>query len=328
MINKYNEFLIEREFQIIVESIIRVVESEGVWTSDNTIEWDLTNNLNNKNNKITDKLYIFLSKLPKEDIRKYFYKLVDKLEYLPKKVKKNLIINYAAIFLSFVSTGYLLESPVNVEKLDNEIKTEIVNNYKEILSREMEIPIREIKKAKFELAQDIVKQVEACYSSDKVDTGIWIKVKGGKRFIGTNHGISAPILAEYLGRTPTKEDMINLSYDEALEIYKSKYWDAQNLGEFHDQIVANIIYDGCVNQGISGMKSVIRRSLIENGINISESDNPFSIEWIKKINQLDQAELFKSIKKNREERYKTAKTFKRHGKGWLNRLNEFEYTNA
>ena len=321
MINKYNQFLIEKEFQVIVDSIIRIVESDGVWTSDNTIEWDLTNRTYEwdltKNKKITDKLYTFLSKLSKEEIKKYFYKLVDKLEFLPKNVKKKLIINYATIFLSFVSTGYLLESPAS--ELDNEVKTEIVkiNSIK-----------AEKKKSNFKLAQDIVKQVEAGYSSDKGDTGNWIKVKGGKRFIGTNHGISAPILAEYLGKLPTKEDMINLSYEEALEIYKSKYWDAQNLSEFEDQIVANIIYDGCVNQGIEGMKSVIRRSLMENGVDISESDNPFNINWIKKINQLDQAELFNSIKKNREERYKTARTFKRHGKGWLNRLNEFEYPSA
>ena len=58
---------------------------------------------------------------------------------------------------------------------------------------------------------------------------------------------------------------------------------------------------------------------------ISDVDNPFNIEWVKKINKLDQKSLFESIKKFREERYKEAATFKRHGNGWLDRLGSFEY---
>ena len=48
--------------------------------------------------------------------------------------------------------------------------------------------------ASFDVAQSQVKEVEAGYSDDRKDTGNWIEIKGiGKRFIGTNHGISAPI---------------------------------------------------------------------------------------------------------------------------------------
>jgi lysozyme family protein len=321
MINNYNEFIIEREFQIILYDIDRIVESGSKWISDNTIEWDLTNRTHEwdltKNKSISDRLYKLLSKLSKEDIKKYFYKLISKFDFLPKNAKRKLIINYAVIFLSFVSSGYLFESPVSAEALDNEIKTEILANTKESK--------KEVK-SNFDLAQNIVKQVEAGYSSDKGDRGNWINIKtGGRRFIGTNHGISAPILAEYLGRLPKKEDMISLSYKDALRIYKSKYWDPQNLSELRDQLVANILYDGCVNQGIEGTKSVLRRSMIENGINISESDNPFDKEWIKRINEIEQEGLFNSIKKNREIRYRSAMTFKRHGSGWLNRLGEFVY---
>ena len=182
--------------------------------------------------------------------------------------------------------------------------------------------------SRFEEAQGIVKEIEAGYSSDKGDIGNWIKTKHGKKFVGTNHGISAPILAEYLGKNPTSEDMKNLSYKTALGIYKDNYWDAQNLSKFRDQSIANILYDGSVNQGKTGMKDVLRKSLVDNGVDISSNDNPFNDEWVERANMVDQELLFKSIKKFREDRYKGARTFKRHGSGWLNRLSSFIYKNS
>jgi hypothetical protein len=38
MISKYNEFLLEKEFNSIIDDIFRIVESRGVWTSPNTVE--------------------------------------------------------------------------------------------------------------------------------------------------------------------------------------------------------------------------------------------------------------------------------------------------
>lgn len=318
-LTKYNNFLLENQFQSIIDDIFRLVESEGKWTSDNTYEWDIESD-----NSIKGRLKRFLSKLPKEEIKKYFWKLIDKVKSLPDNIRKKLIINYAAVFLSFVTIGYLIPSnTVEAENIPSSIKTEVLSAFDKVTSK---IKNKDTKKSSsFEEAQGIVKQVEAGYSNDKGDTGNWIKVPGGKRFVGTNHGISAPILAEYIGRLPKKEDMINLSYETALKIYKKNYWDAQNLSEFTDQSVANILYDGSVNQGKTGMRSVLRKALNDNGVEISDTDNPFNTKWIKQINKLDQKSLFESIKKFREDRYKEATTFKRHGDGWLSRLNSFEY---
>jgi len=110
---------------------------------------------------------------------------------------------------------------------------------------------------------------EAGFSDDRNDSGNWVRVPGyGRRFVGTNHGIAAPTLAEYLGRIPKREDMENLSYGTALKIFKNNYWDAQNLGEFCNQSVANIIYDGCVNQGIYRMKDLVKIAASEQGVEI------------------------------------------------------------
>ncbi len=313
-LSNYNIFLLEKRFQSIIDDIFRLVESEGKWTGDNTYEWDIT-----KDNSIKSKLRKFISKLPKEEIKKYFYKLVDKIKLLPKNIRKKLIVNYATIFLAFASVGYLIPgNSVEAENLSSDIKTEVISTLRDIQNQRN-------KKSSFEKAQGIVKQVEAGYSNDRGDTGNWIKVSGGKRFVGTNHGISAPILMEYLGRLPSKEDMENLSYETALKIYKKNYWDAQNLSEFSNQSVSNILYDGSVNQGKTGMKDVLRKALNDNGLSISDSDNPFNKRWIRKSNKLDQKSLFNSIKRFREERYKEAATFKRHGDGWLDRLSSFEY---
>jgi len=126
-------------------------------------------------------------------------------------------------------------------------------------------------------------------------------------------------------RLLSKNDMIKLSYKTALKIFKNNYWDQQELSTLKDQDVANIIYDGCVNQGVDGMRSVLRDALEENGIEISDSDIIFSKEILSKANEVDQEKLFDSIKKFREERYRDSKTFNRHGEGWLNRLDAISY---
>jgi len=146
-----------------------------------------------------------------------------------------------------------------------------------------------------------------------------------KRFIGTKYGISAPVLMKYLGHLPNKQDMINLSYDTALEIYKNKYWNNQEMEKFCNQSVATIIYDGCVNQGIGAMKGILRKVLNANGIQINDDINPFQTEYINIINSLDQSKLFDDIKKYRKDKYNIAVTAKTHKDGWLNRLEKIEY---
>jgi len=337
MIIKYNEFLIEKEFNQITNSIYILLESNGVWTSPNTIEWDLSTDkeLPKEINSNLDRIKKIISDLDNESIRKYYIKLVNSLKKLPEKIRKFLLRHYTSVFLGFVSLTYLMGSAddknlpnQSIEVIDPQIKKEITNiHINDIKNQPEEKSIEKEEKremASFDVAQSQVKEVEAGYSDDRKDTGNWIEIKGiGKRFIGTNHGISAPILAKYLGRIPKKEDMQNLSYETALKIYKKDYWDAQNLGLLTDQSVANIIYDGCVNQGVRGMNQVVGDALDDMGVEIDGS--VFKSDNIKKINTVNSAKLFKLIKKHRENRYKKARTWEVHGKGWLNRLAGIEY---
>jgi lysozyme family protein len=307
----YQDFIIEEEFNNLMVYLHIMNESnEGEWVDDKTYSWDMK-----ENGGFIPKLKSFLSKLPKEKIKKYFYKFIKKMIKLPRATKVKILIPCILVFFSFASIDYLT-SEDNITNTDDKNSLEILRNEMDSLSN---------LKSDFKAAQDIVKEVEAGYSNDKKDSGNYINTKNGRIFIGTNHGISAQILAEYLGRTPTQKEMKNLDYETALKIYKNKYWDAQNLGYYRDQNVANIIYDGCVNQGINGMKKILREVYYENGINISDNENPFNVKYIKITNHLDQKIFFNSIKSHRESRYRQAKTFKTHGTGWLNRLDKFQY---
>jgi lysozyme family protein len=298
----YKYFLCDKEFESIINQIFIIKESDGKWTSDKTYEWDLNPNSRNK-------LKSFLSKLPKEKIKEYFNKFLNRLKSLPSVVRKKFIKYYVSVFISLVGANYLLLPAVTI---DPQIKNEILALQ------------GQIKQSSFFEAQKLVKGVEQGYSSDKKDTGNWIKTKKGKIFIGTNHGVSAIVLQEYLGRVPTQKEMEELSYQTALKIYKNRYWDQQNLSQLKNQSIANILYDGCINQGINKMKIIMRSILEKNEIEIG-NNNPFSEEYIEKINQLDQEMIFNQIKEQRENKYREAKTFKRHGKGWLNRLDSIEY---
>lgn len=317
MIIKWDEFLAEELFLTIQRDIYKILESNETPLDDRTFEWDIdtrTDNINSVTNFSFDKVKKLVSILPKEKIREYYVRLINGLEKLPDKLRKFLIRHYTNIFLGVVSLSYLLSTP-NDTTTTSQTKTETI---KLKLLKEIEVVD---KKSEFLKSQKLVKTAEAGYSDDRGDRGNFYR----GRFIGTNHGISAPVLADYMGKTPTRDDMKNLTYETALEIFKTNFWDAQNLSEFSNQSVANIIYDGCVNQGVSKMKQIVFDAAGDLGLELK--GQTFTVANIKKLNSLDQKELFDSIKKFRELRYKDASTWKRHGRGWMNRLTSIEYRN-
>lgn len=299
MINKYDDFI----FESIIEEIFRIVESESSYT----YEWDMS-----KPNSTMNKLKSFLSKLSKDRIMNYLLTLLGKINLFSENKIRSILVNYISIFLIFISVDY--------------INSKLTSNGDKSIEK-AKIELSEIlRKSKFEESQEHVSLVEGGYSDDKNDTGNFVELGNGlKRFIGSKFGISAPILKIHLGRLPNKEDMKNLSYSTALKIYKDNYWNDQNLSEFCNQSIATTIYDACVNQGIGGTKTMIKKALRENGIRIGVDENPFESRWIKAANSLNQKDLFKSFNRCRENRYRNSSSWKTHGDGWLNRLNKIEF---
>jgi len=392
-IDRYDEYLLEKEFKSIIENILLIVEAQ---TSANTFEWDFkepkrTFNfkdkdefeigdtiefdleqkkklkdyidfVKNKASKFVDyirepdvdlpsfdlpthslkellKKLVSLAPSKEEAIKKvkeYFEKFILELKSLPYEIKKRLLKKFIVVFILFIPLSNLVtdlsikQEPVlkevvaetNQESIPNEIDKEVVD--------------KNSKFASFERAQHLVKMAEAGYSSDRNDTGNWINVPGGgQRFIGTNHGISAPVLAQYfkdkgINRLISKQDMMDLEYKTALDIYKKDYWNAARLSNFKSQSIANVLYDECVNQGVGAALSDVKKSMENMGHETEEigSWKEFHKELTPKVNKMSTKEkkkLFNQIKTERLERYEGADTWEEHGEGWQNRLNDIAF---
>jgi lysozyme family protein len=99
--------------------------------------------------------------------------------------------------------------------------------------------------ANFDIAHKKTSVNEGGYTNDANDSGNYVDGK----LIGTNLGISAPVLKAYLKRTPTVAEMKNLSPAVAAAIYKKNYWDVMKGDDWNSQDNANKVYDMCVNAG-------------------------------------------------------------------------------
>lgn len=270
-------------------------------------------------------------------VKEYFDKFIFELKSLPYEIKKRLLKKFIGVFILFIPLSNLVtDLSIKQEPVLKEVVVE--TNQESILDEidKEETEKNDSKFANFERAQHLVKTVEAGYSSDRKDTGNWIDVPGGgQRFIGTNHGISAPVLAQYfkdkgINRLISKQDMMDLDYETALEIYKKDYWNAAGLSNFKSQSIANVLYDECVNQGVGAALSDVKKSMENMGHETDEigSWKDFHKELTPKVNKMSTKEkkkLFNQIKAERLERYEGADTWEDHGEGWQNRLNDIAF---
>jgi len=374
-ITKYKEFLLEKEFHGIITELLLITEGDNL-SAGETIEWDINKGIPDEpaeevewsfdkksktagdrvkgfvdwlnrgdeesglgiKHPIITKIEKFLDKVKNpQKIKEYFIRIIDEIKSMPSNLKKKLLKNLCVTMAIYIPLSTLLTPDViKKEPLLAEIKVDITNKNVDKNTKEISKPKEIVKFASFDEAQKLVKTAEAGYSDDRADTGNWIKVSGGQRFIGTNHGISAPVLYQYfkdkgIDRLPTKQDMIDLTYDVALEIFKKDYWDRQHLGEIKNQPIATILYDGCINQGPGkfggkeGVAEPLARALDKIG-----KERPDSWSEVTSIinsieDEKDLKNLFKCIKRERWNRYSDAGTFRTHGDGWKNRLNNITY---
>jgi len=173
--------------------------------------------------------------------------------------------------------------------------------------------------ADFKTAISIVLQHEGGYQANKADPGNY---NSQGYLVGTKYGIAAKTLETFQHYPPSKEQMQNLSWDVAVEIYRRNYWNRIKGDAFKDQAVANIVFDFFVNAGISAIR--ILQRLVE-----VDQDGKIGPLTLAAINKADQEELFEQYKAERIAYYKrladrrpTSKTFL---KGWLRRVNSFTY---
>jgi lysozyme family protein len=121
--------------------------------------------------------------------------------------------------------------------------------------------------ADFLKAYEKTSQSEGGYTAHPKDNGNWT---GGRQgvgvLIGTNFGVSAPLLKQFLGRNPTVTEMKNLSLDTVKNLFKKLYWDAIRGDEIINQEIANEFFDDAI---LSGQVSAIKKMQTVLGLSVT-----------------------------------------------------------
>lgn len=171
----------------------------------------------------------------------------------------------------------------------------------------------------FNLAYPTVLKLEGGYQNSSNDRGNF-NSKGV--LIGTNHGISAPTLEKYLGRTPTVLDMKNLTKSVALNIYRKYYWDSYSLSFIDNQKLATHIFDLFVNHSYKGAVQIIQKAIVNLKPNSISDFGYFGKITIRLLNELNFDLITNEIIKERKIYYQSLNnsTFIN---GWLARAESF-----
>jgi len=148
------------------------------------------------NSVLFNKIKEFIKGLDtKEQIKKYFFKLLEELKELPYKVKKDLFVKLSLLIMTISSLpiGELIsDQDANKNKFLNDVKVEVTSN-----KVEQNKPIENKEEVKvgssFDNANKLVSFAEGGYTENAVDAGNYTGGPSSKSgyLIGTNHGIAA-----------------------------------------------------------------------------------------------------------------------------------------
>ena len=172
--------------------------------------------------------------------------------------------------------------------------------------------------ASFEIAYQRVLGAEGGYQKNPNDTGNY---NSAGELIGTNYGISAPVLEVWLGRVPSQWDMKLLELWEVKKIYRQRFWDPIRVEQLSEQPIADILFDGRVNHGRTGTK------LLQKVLGVA-ADGVVGPVTLSAITARPPAQLYWQYKDAREQFYRYLAA-NRPGQavflnGWLNRLKKFQ----
>jgi len=154
---------------------------------------------------------------------------------------------------------------------------------------------------------------EGGYTRHKLDRGNYYK----GCLIGTNHGISAPVLASWLGRAPTQSEMFNLKKSKAAKIYKAKFWDSVR-GDDLPAGVDYAVFDWGVNsgprRGIKGLQRTV-------GVKADGIIGPLTMQAIKKMSSVTIIRKLMARRLSFLQRLTGRNGWPTFGKGWGRRVN-------
>ena len=151
---------------------------------------------------------------------------------------------------------------------------------------------------------------EGGYTNHRLDRGSWY----GGDLVGTNHGISAPVLADWRRRTPTRHQMRALTKTEADRIYKEKYWDSVR-GDYLPRGLDYAMFDYGVNSGPSQAIKALQRVIG------AKPDGLFGAQTSKAIKRQNTEIIILSLMNRRLSFLQRLKSWRTFGKGWARRVN-------
>ncbi len=118
--------------------------------------------------------------------------------------------------------------------------------------------------AEFLEAFYLTERHEGGYTKNPADNGNWTSGRVGVgELIGTMFGVSAPLLALFLGRIPTAEEMKSLSIETVKIIFKRFYWNKIKGDNIESQMLANKFYDNSINLGVPGAIILWQRDVLQ-----------------------------------------------------------------
>jgi len=171
--------------------------------------------------------------------------------------------------------------------------------------------------ADFNKAIEKVLSKEGGYVWDPVD-------QGGE----TNFGITDKLdgivdrMADVDGDGDGDVLIMNLTIDQAKQIYNREFWDKMQGDLINDQSVANIVFDAYVNSGKVALKQLQKVVGVE-------TDGEIGPRTIAAINYAAGSVVFEMFKDARKRFYNSIverkPSQKRFIKGWMNRINSFQY---
>lgn len=135
----------------------------------------------------------------------------------------------------------------------------------------------------------------------------------------TNMGITIGTLSDWRGHKVTVQDVIDLTREEALEIYYKRYWlpcECDVLPVPYDLLVFNF----AVNAGNFASQKQVQDALTKMGYNIGPLDGDIGPKTFAALMQVDPHTLVMRLRDEYEAYYRQAPTAHVHLNGWLNRL--------
>jgi lysozyme family protein len=178
--------------------------------------------------------------------------------------------------------------------------------------------------ADFATAYKIILGIEGGYQSNPNDDGNY----ACGALVGTNYGISAPTLQDWIGHCPSVTEMQLLEESVAMAIYKARFWDRIRADEITNQNSANMLFDMIVNQ-TGHFNGIVRDAVIAQRSYVNIFELPFDDNELSVLNSLNQHTLFNDIKDFREAAYReTVLNNPAKGiflDGWLARLDTLNW---